>query len=181
MKKMKKLVALLIAAAMVLTMSMSVFAEVPTSQTIQDGNAADADGNYTISVGSSDTHTYTVYQILTGTLVAGENKLGNPAWGLDAKGGDADINAFITSITETGLSNVQINDLVKAQLKDGAAGRGIVDKDHTLDVAPGYYLIVDTTASLDDKDAKSLNIVAVFNDIEQENLTKLTKERASRQ
>ena len=166
MKKMKKLVALLIAAAMVLTMSMSVFATVPTSQTIKDDSAADADGKYTISVGSSDTHTYTVYQILTGTLVAGENKLGNPAWGADAKGGTADVNAFITSITASGLSNVQINDLVKAQLKEGASGQGTVDKDNSLDVLPGYYLIVDTTDPLADKDAKSLNIVAVFNDIE---------------
>ena len=182
MKKIKKIMALAIAMVMMLSMSMSVFAAntdptetdptptptVPTSQTIAENSAADAQtGKYTISVASDDKHTYTVYQILTGTLVAGESKLGNPQWGADAKGGENNkVDDFINAITASGLTNVQIDDLVKAQLKTDATGQGTVDKDHTLDVAPGYYLIVDTTTSLEDGDAKSLNIVAVFNDIE---------------
>ena len=171
-KNFKKMMALVIAIVMVLGMSMSVFADdtqasVPTSQTFADDNAADADGKYTISVASDDTHTYKVYQILTGTLTAGESKLGNPQWGADAKGGDNNkVDDFITAITASGLTNVQIDDLVKAQLKDGAAGQGTVSASSSLDVVPGYYLIVDTTDTLADGDAKSLNIVAVFNDIE---------------
>lgn len=176
MKHLKKIMALAIAMVMVLSMSVTVFAAedetpdttstVPTSQTIADGSAADTNGQYTISVATDDTHTYTVYQILTGTLVAGESKLGNPQWGSDAKGGeDNKVDAFINSITQAGLSNVQIDDLVKAQLKDDAAGVGTVNKSKSLDVAPGYYLIVDTTTDLEYGDAKSLNIVAVFNDI----------------
>ena len=166
------MMALVIAIVMVLGMSMSVFADdtqasVPTSQTFADDNAADADGKYTISVASDDTHTYKVYQILTGTLTAGESKLGNPQWGADAKGGDDNkVDDFITAITASGLTNVQIDDLVKAQLKDGATGQGTVSATSPLDVVPGYYLIVDTTDTLADGDAKSLNIVAVFNDIE---------------
>lgn len=167
MKRMKKIMALVIAMVMVLSMSISVFAAVPTSQTIDANSAADATtGKYTISVASTDTHTYTVYQILTGTLVAGESKLGNPQWGADAtKTGDTGVKEFINSITANGLTNVEIDNLVNAELKDGATGRGTVSASTPLDVDPGYYLIVDTTESLADGDAKSLNIVAVFNDI----------------
>ena len=157
---------LALAMSMLIVSSAVSFAAVPTQQTI--GNTApDADGNYTVSVASTDTHSYKVYQILTGTLVAGESKLGNPAWGLDAVGGENnDVKAFIDSLNAENLSNAAINDLVKAQLKSNAAGRGTVDKDHSLKVAPGYYLIVDTTESLEDGDAYSLNLVAVFNNIE---------------
>lgn len=186
MKRIQKIMALALAGVMTLSMSMAVFADdpansptvtdggtpaatstVPTSQTIDENNAADATtGKYTISVASTDTHTYTVYQILTGTLIAGESKLGNPQWGADAaKTGNTGVDAFITSITASGLTNVQIDDLVKAELKSGATGRGTVSASTSLHVDPGYYLIVDTTASLADGDAKSLNIVAVFNDI----------------
>ena len=168
MKKFRKMIALLFAMTMVLSMGITAFAEVPTSQTIDANSAADATtGKYTISVASTDTHTYKVYQILTGTLVAGESKLGNPTWGSDAAATTtyATEDDFITAITATGLSNQQINAIAGAVLKENAAGVGTVDKDHTLDVVPGYYLLVDTTASLADGDAKSLNIVAVFNDI----------------
>lgn len=164
MKRTRTLFALLLAFAMVLAMSAVSFADTPTSQTIDSGSAPNDQGKYTISVASDDTHTYTVYQILTGTLVAGESKLGNPAWGADTVG-TGDLNAFIESITEEGLTNTQINDLVKAQLKADATGQGTVSADSPLDVAPGYYLLVDTTEKLEEGDARSLNIVAVFNDI----------------
>ncbi len=153
---------------MMLAGMVSALAAVPTSQTIADGNAADANGKYTISVASSDDHTYQVFQILTGTLIAGENKLGNPKWGADAKGTtgtDTGVKAFLDSITAANLSNVQINDLVEAQLADNAAGQGTVKAGTSMDVVPGYYLIVDTTENLAEGESKSLNIVAVFNDI----------------
>lgn len=145
--------------------------DVPTSQTIDTNSAADAEtGKYTISVGSSDTHTYKVYQILTGTLSAGQEnqeKLGNPTWGEDAKnkGTTTGVDDFIKAITATGLSNVEINDLVLAQRAKDASGQGTVTKDSSMNVVPGYYLIEDVTTNLADNDAKSLNIVAVFNDI----------------
>lgn len=167
----------------VTTQGIVAFAEeaVPTRQTIDANSAADKNGNYTISVAESDTHTYKVYQILTGTLIAGKEKLGNPAWGADAinYGLTTDestkaLNKFIEDITKENLTNVEINDLVLAQRADNASGQGIVTKDDSLDVVPGYYLIEDIT-DLDEVEngklvhgegaAKSLNIVAVFNDI----------------
>ena len=100
----------------------SVFAAVPTNQTIADDSAANAQGKYTISVATNDTHTYTVYQILTGTLIAGESKLGNPAWGSDANATTTyeTVDAFITAITASGLSNQQINAIAGAVLKENA-------------------------------------------------------------
>ena len=168
MKKFKKIMALAIAMVMVLGMSTAVFAAPATSQTIDENSAANDQGKYIISVASDDTHTYTVYQILTGTLVAGESKLGNPVWGADATGEtgtNTGVDAFITSITASGLSNAQVNALVEAQLASGATGQGTVTASQSLEVAPGYYLIKDTTTTLEDGDAYSLNIVAVFNDI----------------
>ncbi len=170
MKLFKKMMALVVAMVMVLSMSIAVFADstVPTSQTIANDSAADANGKYTISVASTDTHTYTVYQILTGTLTAGESKLGNPAWGSDAAATAtyATEKAFIDAISASGLSNQEINAIAESVLKSSAAGVGTVSASATLDVVPGYYLIKDTTATLVDGDAKSLHIVAVFNDIE---------------
>lgn len=172
MKRTKRIFAIFMTLALAMSMlivssAVSFAAAPPTSQTIKSGSAADENGNYTISVASGDTHSYKVYQILTGTLTAGESKLGNPQWGSDAKGGaDNSVKTFIDSITASGLTNNQINDLVKAQLKDNATGVGTVSAGSPLDVAPGYYFIVDTTESLAKGDAKSLNIVAVFNDIE---------------
>jgi len=148
--------------------SVAAVADVPTSQTIASDSAADTNGKYTISVASSDTHTYKVYQILTGSLIAGETKLGDPKWGADAKttpGTNTGVEAFITSITTGTKSNAEINDLVGAQLATDATGRGTVDKANSMNVAPGYYLIVDQTAELADGETLSLNIVAVFNDI----------------
>ena len=170
MKNMKKILALLVAVLMIAA-SVSAFADVPTSQTIDPSSAADADGKYQISVASSDDHTYQVFQILTGTLIAGESKLGNPKWGADAKGTagtDTGVKEFMDAITASGLSNVAINDLVEGQLATNAAGQGTVKAGTPLNVVPGYYLIKDVTPNTDlaAGEAKSLNIVAVFNDIQ---------------
>ena len=175
-KTWKKLTALAVAMMMVLAMSVTVYADdpeptptptpVPTSQTIDTNTAADAQGQYTISVATDDTHTYKVYQILKGTLVAGEKKLGNPEWGEDAAATTtyATVDAFLTAITAPGLSNQQVNAIAES-VKSPTASAETVEKDHALKVDPGYYLIVDETAALKDGDTKSLNIVAVFNNI----------------
>ena len=166
MKRFNKMLAMALAFLVCLSVSTVALAAVPTGQTITPGQP-DSDGKYTISVKSDDTHTYTVYQILTGSLIPGETKLGNPVWGADAKGGDGNkVEDFIASITAPNLSNAQISDLVKAQLKDDAQGQGTVSAGHPLEVVPGYYLLVDTTAELDEGDSYSLNIIAVFNNIE---------------
>ena len=128
---------------------------------------------YTITVKSTDNHTYRVYQVLTGTLAdATSKKLGDPKWGADAKdhtaGTNDGVEAFITSITTSGLTRAQIAELVSAAANTSGDGRGTVDKDHPKAVAPGYYVLVDITAdaNLAAGETKSLNIVEVVRDVE---------------
>ncbi len=142
-------------------------ASVPTKQTISSDSQADAKGEYTISVKEGDTHTYTVYQVLTGTLIAGEGKLGNPKWGANAnsetakEGKEAD---FINAIKDK--TGVALAEEVAKYVDTKSTAIGTVTKSTSLDVAPGYYMIIDTTTTLDEGDSRSLNIVAVFNDIQ---------------
>ena len=139
---------------------------VPTKKTISSESKADAEGEYTISVKDGDTHTYTVYQVLTGTLIAGEEKLGNPKWGANAsaeakKGKEAD---FINTIK--GKTGVALAEEVAKYVDTNSIAIGTVTTSNSLDVVPGYYMIIDTTDIIADGDSRSLNIVAVFNDIQ---------------
>ena len=153
MKNMKKILALLVAVLMIVA-SVSAFAAEETT--------------YTITVKSSDNHTYRVFQVLTGTLSdANSKKLGDPEWGADAADTSADVDAFITSINASGLTRDEIAALVTEAVDTTGDGQGTVDKDHSLSVAPGYYVLVDVTdaENLEDGETLSLNIVEVVRDV----------------
>lgn len=153
MKKMKKMMALVLAVAMCLAMSMT---------TTVMSFAADG---HKISLKSTDTHTYKVFQVLTGTLAeAGSKELGNPAWGADAIANPGDVNAFIASLKDK--SEQDVAQLVAAKV-DTNKGQGTVDKDNPLEnLATGYYVLVDITDLDDDSlETKSLHVVRVVNDI----------------
>ena len=163
MKKMKKMMALVLAVAMCLAMSMTT--------TVMSFAAT----THSISVADTDTHEYKVFQVLTGTLAAeGSQELGNPAWGDDAtdEAKATDVNAFITEITASGKSKQDIAQAVAARVDTSAAGQGTVKKGQDLtDLATGYYVLVDVTTLQeygDPKkiDTKALNVVRVVNDIE---------------
>lgn len=154
MKKMKKLVALIIATAMVLSMmSIAAFA---------------ADGDPVISVPNEDTHTYEVYQIFTGKLDG--TTLSNVMWGqngtgtgqvdkttLDAiaalSGSDADKAAALAA-----YANLESTPIIPSLTKDTD------EADRT--VAPGYYLIKDRDdVTLEEGDEHTLYIVQVVNEL----------------
>ncbi len=150
MKKFKKMMAIVLSLAVVLAFSVPSMA---ASITLKDG----------------DTHTYDVYQVLTGTLASeGSNKLGNPAWGQNAKSDAGTVDAFITQITAEGLSEAEIADLVaaKVDLTSDPVGE-VKDGSPLQNLANGYYILVDKTeiaASEDGKiDTKSLHVVQVLN------------------
>ena len=155
MKRLRKIMALVIAMVMVLGMTTSVFA-------------------HTISVKDTDTHEYKVFQVLTGTLAEpGSKQLGNPAWGADAtaEAKATDVNTFIEEITAPNLSEQDIAQLVAAKVDTSTAGRGTVKAGTPLDdLATGYYVLVDVTeiaAAEDGKiDTKALHVVQVVNDID---------------
>lgn len=174
MKRLKKILALAIAMAMVLTMmSISAFAEGEGEGEGGGGETPPAQeetltAEY-IKLNSTDTHTYRVFQVLTGTLASeGSKNLGNPAWGADAIANPGDIADFIASLE--GQSETQIADLVAAKVNTSGDGRGTVDKDHPIQgLAKGYYVLVDVTDLTSDdfkNDTAALNVVKVVNNID---------------
>ncbi len=158
MKHIKKVVTLFLAFPMVLAMSVTSF-------------AAKGD-NHTISVPSSDTHKYDVYQILVGDLSDG--KLSNVEWGSSVNAQDeGKINGktateFAKSLE--GLSGVDVVSEVDKYFTKGDAKRvGQVDKDHTLRAVEGYYVMVDVTDPLTHgnvTDTKALNVIKLVADVE---------------
>ncbi len=150
MKKFNKVMALVLSVAVVLAMSV-----VPAFAA-------------SITLNENDTHEYKVFQVLTGTLAKeGDKQLGNPAWGADAIADPGDVNAFITEITATGLSEADIAAKVAAKVDTTGNGRGTVKGGTPLTgLATGYYVLVDQTQLTGDHklDTKSLHVVQVLND-----------------
>lgn len=153
MKHWKKL--LVVAAAVVMAMAMAV--------------PAFAADTHTITLNSNDTHTYKIFQVLTGTMAnEGDQNLGNPAWGADAtdaaKAGS--VADFIASLE--GKTDEQVAAAVAAVVNTSADGQGTVDKDNPKSgLATGYYVLVDVTTLTGDfaNDTKALHVVQVVNDI----------------
>ena len=171
MKHMKKMMALVITLVMVLGMTVAVFATDTGIDSPTGDETPTAETGHTISVSNGDTHTYRVFQVLTGTLAnEGSKQLGNPQWGADAIEDPGDVETFITSITAPGKTEQEIATLVAAKVKMTGNGRGTVSKDNPLNnLATGYYVLVDVTeiaATHDGKiDTKALHVVQVLNDI----------------
>lgn len=155
MKQVRRLFAFALTLVMAFAIALPALADEPTT--------------YTISVKSTDNHTYRVYQVLTGTLANGDSKnLGNPAWGKDAKDTNANLNTFISSITAENLNQDQISKLVTAAVDTSGEGRGTVDKTNSLSVVPGYYVLVDQTTAenLRPGESLSLSLVEVVRNVE---------------
>lgn len=145
---MKKILALVLAMLLVLGMTSALAASI----TLKEG----------------DTHTYKVFQVLTGTLSeAGSKQLGNAAWGADAISEPGSVNDFIAEITASGLSEADIAAKVAAKVNTAGNGRGTVTAASALTgLATGYYVLVDQTELTGDHklDTKSLHVVQVLND-----------------
>ena len=145
--------ALVIAMAMVVAMALPAFGA-------------------SITLKSDDTHTYKVFQVLTGTLASeGSKQLGDPEWGADAIAEPGDVDAFITEITAAGLSEAEVAAKVAAKVNTSGDGQGTVTADTPLEnLATGYYVLVDVTNLDPDEDGKvletqSLHVVQVLNDV----------------
>ena len=159
MKHLRSILASIVAIVMVFAMGVPAYAV--------------ENDTHTISLVDTDTHTYRVYQVLTGTLAKeGESELGNPAWGADAIDNPGDVNEFIDSIKDKDASTVA--DLVIKKVKtegnaEGEKGRGTVSKDKPLSgLKTGYYIMVDETDVSGEGnkfDTKALHVVTVLNDI----------------
>ena len=160
MKKLKKFFAIALTAIMMMTMAISAFAVEP--------------------VNNQTDHTYEVYQIFAGTQseTDTEGKLAISDWGTGIRGADflaglkasdkfgtPNIFASATNAVEVAeilanASSVQaraFGDLASAYLtavKTEVTG-------NTIDLAAGYYLIVDTTDVNGTDDAKNVSLLQV--------------------
>lgn len=145
MKKVKRMLALLAAFALVLAMAVPAF--------------ADEANLYTISVPAGSNHTYKIYQIFTGDYSAG--KLSNVKWGQNSKNRGDGVN-FDTKVAQSVLDELAAVNTTEATDADKLA---VIKKYADLDskevatvthsnsakVAPGYYLFKDTTTTAENE------------------------------
>lgn len=143
MKRVKRVLALLAAFALVLAMAVPAF--------------ADGAKQGTISVPAGSSHTYKVYQIFTGDYSNG--KLSNVKWGQNSKnrGDDGSVGGKVSEDVLNQLAAV-VNDSDAKKLE-------VIEKYADLDnkefvtvthnspatVAPGYYLFKDITATAENE------------------------------
>lgn len=153
MKSLKKIMALVVAMVMVLSMSMAVFA-----------------ADHAIST-TSETHTYEIYQIFTGTVSDGQ--LTSLKYGQNTKDrtvGDAVSQADIATlkgITDAGdtdaLDQTDITNIIPFVDITGSpiaeVGKG---KEASASVPEGYYLIKDKDNSLSDPEQYTLYLIQVL-------------------
>lgn len=143
MKRVKRVLALLAAFALVLAMAVPAF--------------ADGANKGTISVPAGSSHTYKVYQIFTGDYSDG--KLSNVKWGKNSKNRGEDVSVG-DKVSENVLNRlaavVNGSDAEKlAVIKDYAdldnTAFTTVTHNSPATVAPGYYLFKDTTATAENE------------------------------
>lgn len=140
MKRVKRVLALLAALALVLAMAVPAF--------------ADEANLYTISVPAGSNHTYQVYQIFTGDYSNG--KLSNVKWGQNSKNRDKGVDVG-GKVSENMLNRlaavVSSSDADKLAVIEQYAnlsenGMDTVSESKSIKVAAGYYLFKDTTTGI---------------------------------
>lgn len=151
-KAIRKLLAALLAVAMLCAMAVPAFA---------------ADNTYTITIGEGAVGTYEAYQIFTGTLSESGDVLSNIAWG--------------TGITEEGKAAMGDAATMAATITDAKAFANELDSQgylstvttgtydsstHKITGLPaGYYLIKNTAGSVSGNEAYTDFIVSVVKDV----------------
>ena len=143
MKRVKRVLALLAAFALVLTMAVPAF--------------ADGANQGTISVPAGSSHTYKVYQIFTGDYSDG--KLSNVKWGQNSKNRGENVNVG-NKVSEDVLNQlaavVNDSDAKKLEVIEKYADLdskefATVTHSNSTKVVPGYYLFKDTTATAENE------------------------------
>lgn len=157
---MNKVLKGLVAVAATAAMAVAGFAGASTAMA--------AENNYDITVPTTDTHTYSVYQVFTGDLSEGTlsnikaGKNFNASNGAGDKGQDltaAEAAEKIAKVSGTATDTEKLETISKFVNLTGEAF-GTVSKDAPLSAAPGYYLFKDQNA-VTGSDAATLFIVKV--------------------
>lgn len=147
MRATRKIIGVLLALMLVFGMSSSVFAA-------------------TVSVSETDTHTYDVYQIFTGT-VNDSNELSDVKWGKNGTGNQGDAVPTATLQSLKNVNNSNKTDMEKIAVILGTVSfegekYGSINKDQSITVEPGYYMYVDRGPAING-DEFSFYVVEVTN------------------
>ena len=143
MKRVKRVLALLAAFALVLAMAVPAFAE--------------GANQGTISVPAGSSHTYKVYQIFTGDYSKG--KLSNVKWGQNSKnrdegagvGGKVSENVLNRLAAVVSGSDAEKLAVIEEYADLKSKEVATVTHSRPATVAPGYYLFKDTTATAENE------------------------------
>lgn len=141
MKRVKRVLALLAAFALVLAMAVPAF--------------ADGANQYTISVPEGSNHTYQVYQIFTGDY-SSDGKLSNIKWGQNSnsRGDNVNIGDKVNENVLNQLAAVAAKPeeeklaVIEQYANLSENGMDTVSESKPIKVAAGYYLFKDTTTGI---------------------------------
>ena len=141
MKRVKRVLALLAAFALVLAMAVPAF--------------ADKANLYTISVPAGSNHTYQVYQIFTGDY-SSDGKLSNIKWGQNSNsrgdgvsiGEKVDEKVLNQLAAVAGKSDEDKLAVIEQYANLSENGMDTVSASKSIQVAAGYYLFKDTTTGI---------------------------------
>lgn len=141
MKRVKRVLALLAAFALVLAMAVPAWAE--------------GANQYTISVPEGSNHTYQVYQIFTGDY-SSDGKLSNIKWGKNSNsrgdsvniGDKVDENVLNQLAAVAGKPEEEKLAVIEQYANLSENGMDTVSESKPIKVAAGYYLFKDTTTGI---------------------------------
>lgn len=158
-KAMKKLMAALLAVAMVCAMAIPAFADGSSS------TSTAAVTRYTITAPKNG-HTYEIYQIFTGDYDASQpSMLANIKWG---KNGTGTVGAAVEQNVLNALSAVASSasdkaklDVIENYVKLDTTPVAIVTNGSSVEVVGGYYLIKDKDGSLSGSEPYTTYLVSV--------------------
>lgn len=158
-KAMKKLMAALLAVAMVCAMAIPAFADSSSST----GTAAVT--RYTITAPKNG-HTYEIYQIFTGDYDASQpSMLANIKWGKNGTGtaGDAVEQTVLDALSAvaSSASDKAKLDVIENYVKLDTTPVAIVTNGSSVEVVGGYYLIKDKDGSLSGSEPYTTYLVSV--------------------
>lgn len=141
MKRVKRVLALLAAFALVLAMAVPAW--------------ADKANLYTISVPAGSSHTYKVYQIFTGDYSAG--KLSNVKWGQNSKNRGDGVNADtkvaqsvldeLAAVNTTAATDADKLRVIEKYADLSGESMATVSDGNSVNVTASYYLFKDTTVT----------------------------------
>lgn len=140
---MKKFVSILLALAMILAMSTTVFAT--------------EEGKVKLTITGATGHTYTLYQIFVGDVakVDGKDVLSNVKYGAHYGTADAPVSeAVLKAIVESSDPGKMLAEELKESDIQQTPGTNETSVEFD-NLTPGYYLIKDTSTTLPDGETKS--------------------------